>query len=359
MKAVKLLAVVLGVALVGHLSSSAEPAAVKLTPPLGLPELTFPRQYTVTQERIDLGKKLFYDRRYSFSGKTACASCHHPEHGFADLLPLGFTSFGATLQRNTPTVLNAAYNDFEFWDGRADSLEGQAQEVYHSTSDNDVNLENVIVDVAADPEYSALFQKAFGAPPTAENFKRAITCYELTLLSGNSPFDQFAFAGNTTALTPQEKHGLEVFQGKGNCTSCHLIEKDHALFMDQKFHNLGISYQPDGKLLDGGRYGVTAKRADIGAFKTPGLRNVSLTAPYMHDGSLPTLEAVVDFYDRGGNPNPNLDPLMKPLHLTADEKSALVAFLKTLTEEKWARIALPDADMMEVIKKDIPPTPPY
>lgn len=339
--------------------SSAEPAAVKLTPPLGLPELTFPRQYTVTQDRIDLGKKLFYDTRYSFSGKTACASCHIPEHGFSDILPLGFTSFGATLGRNTPTVLNAAYNDYEFWDGRAASLEGQAQEVYHSTSDNNVNLKDVIAQVGADPEYKALFQQAFDTAPTAENFEQAITCYELTLLSGNTRFDQFAFAGNGTALTPQEKQGYAVFTGKGNCTSCHLIEKDHALFMDQKFHNIGVGYQPDGKLLDGGRYGVTANRADIGAFKTPGLRNVSLTAPYQHDGSQPTLEAVVDYYDRGGNANPNLDPLMKPLHLSAEEKAALVAFLKALTEEKWQKIALPDAEIVERIKQGVPPKAPF
>jgi cytochrome c peroxidase len=178
------------------------------------------------------------------------------------------------------------------------------------------------------------------------------------MLSGNTRFDRYFFGGDKTALTATEKQGLDIFMGKGNCTVCHTVTPPSgqnggcATFIDQKFHNLGIGAYGT-RMKDSGRYLVTGERGDVGAFKTPTLRNVALTSPYMHDGSLATLEAVVDFYNRGGNANAHLDPEMKPLHLTSNEKHSLVAFLKTLSDDNLAKIYLPVPTIQARIRKTL------
>lgn len=330
----KLLAVV---GVVSWACAFAEPSVVPVPIPLGLPPLPAGRAEMLTQGKIDLGKKMFYDQRFSFSGKTSCASCHIPEHGFSDFTARGFTSFGAPLQRNTPTVLNAVYQTSQFWDGRAASLEEQASDVYHAKADNNIEIGDALAKVKADPAYVADFQRVFGAEPTAEAFCQAIACYESTMLSGGTRFDRYLFGGDNQALTSVEKQGYKLFAGKAACTQCHTIGSDHALLMDGKFHNLGVGFINGRQMQDGGRYLETDDRKDFGVFKTPQLRNLTLTTPYMHDGSLATLEQVVAFYNRGGIRNPNLDPAIKPLRLNKVEQTALVAFLKTLTDPKYAR----------------------
>ncbi|HEY9731966.1 MAG TPA: cytochrome c peroxidase [Drouetiella sp.] len=338
------------------LAAVANPAAYDVKVPLGLVGPKIPSNNPVTEEKVALGKKLFYDESFSFNGHVACATCHIPEHGFADITPIGFTSAGGQLARNTPTSINAALNDFQFWDGRAASLEAQVADVARPAGDTSININTAIKSCNSNPEYVAMFQKAFNSPPTPETFCQAISSYERTTLSGDTRFDRFLFKGEKDALTPLEKKGYEVFTNKGNCTSCHTIvppaadKPGNATFIDQKFHNIGIGAYGT-RMKDAGRYYVTGERSDFGAFKTPTLRNVDLTSPYMHDGSLATLEKVVDYYDRGGNANKGLDPLMKPLHMTKEEKKALVAFLKTLSDDKLKKEYLPVKQIQARINK--------
>jgi cytochrome c peroxidase len=324
--------------------------------PLGLVKPNVPADNPMNQDKVALGKKLFYDPSFSFNGKVACATCHIPEHGFADITAIGFTSAGGALQRNTPTMVNAALNNFQFWDGRAASLEAQVADVARPGGDTSIHINQAVKTVQSDKEYTEMFEKAFGGPPTAEKFCQAISAYERTYLSGNTRFDRYFFNGEQSALNATEQKGLAVFMGKGNCISCHSINAKtaespgYALFMDQKFHNIGVGAYGT-RMHDSGRYLVTGERSDFGAFKTPTLRNVALTSPYMHDGSIATLDAVVAYYDRGGNANKNLDPLMKPLHLTAAEKKALVAFLKTLSDDELEKIYLPNSVIQARINK--------
>jgi cytochrome c peroxidase len=280
-----------------------------------------------------------------------------PEHGFSDFTPVGFGSSGTPLHRNTPTVLNAAVLYAQFWDGRLATVEDQIPEVFHRTGEAAIDMEQALQLLNASPEYQSLFQKAFGGPPTSQTFCQAIGSYERTLLSGDTRFDRFVFGGDQNALTAAEKKAYEIFTGKGNCVTCHKISQHssdnsaYALFTDQKFHNLGIGVY--GRFMkDSGRYGVTGDRKDFGAFRTAPLRNVALTDPYMHDGSIATLAQVVDLYDRGGIPNSNLDPRIKPLHLSPQEKRCLVAFLKTLSDEKIAKTWISAAKLQAALERE-------
>lgn len=320
--------------------------------PLGVVKPKIPENNPMSQDKVDLGKKLFYDPSFSFNGKVACATCHIPEHGFADITAIGFTSAGGQLARNTPTAVNAALNDFQFWDGRAPSLEAQVADVARPAGDTSININKAVKKCSSNNDYVAMFNKAFGGEATAERFCQAISAYERTLLSGNTKFDRFLFKSEQNALTPAEKKGYEIFVGKGNCTSCHLIDKagGNAVFIDNKFHNTGVGAYGT-RMKDAGRYYVTGEESDFGAFKTPTLRNVALTSPYMHDGSLPTLDAVVEFYDKGGNANKYLDPLMKPLHLSSSEKHDLVAFLKTLSDDNLSKMYVQPSILQQRINK--------
>jgi len=330
---------------------------------LGLPSLEIPPENPLTPEKVALGRKLFFDRRLSPNGTMSCAMCHIPEQGFTAhelATPVGIE--GRSVRRNAPTVLNAGWQKRLFHDGRENSLENQVWGPLLAANEmGNPSIGTVIERIRSREDYKGLFESAFGGKGvSAERIGQAIASYERTLVAGDSRFDRWRYAGNAAALDEKEKLGFAVFAGKGRCTACHFVGERHALFSDGGFHNTGIGWRRtfetaertrveiapgrhaelERKTLetfseappkDVGRYEITLDPGDRWAYKTPSLRNVALTPPYMHDGSLATLEAVVEFYDRGGIDNPEKSPLVAPLGLSAEERAALVAFLKTLT----------------------------
>ena len=280
------------------------------TPPLGLDaHLPFPVSNPVTHEKVALGRKLFFDRRLSRDGTLSCASCHNPELSFADGRAFARGIGNAETTRNSPTLINRGYGAAFFWDGRTPSLEQLALEP--------------IVNPKELGSTQAELERRTGMP--AARVAAALASYMRTIRSGDSPFDRYT-AGDADALSDVEKLGLRVFGGKGGCTSCHAGPN----FSDEGFHNTGVASQ-EGRITDDGRFAVTGIDRDRGAFKTPTLRDLTRTAPYMHNGSLATLDDVVEFYSSGGRTNPHLDPLIQPRNLTSDEKLALVVFLRSLT----------------------------
>ncbi|MGH9691383.1 MAG: cytochrome-c peroxidase [Candidatus Acidiferrales bacterium] len=322
-------------------------AVVKITPPLGLPPVPIPANNPPTAETIALGRKLFYDAKLSKDDSVSCASCHNPQHALTDGRKFSMGVGGAIGIRNAPTVLNAAYFPRLFWDGRAGSLEEQSGDPMVNPLEMDQPHKVTVSKVVSDQAYKAEFQKAFGpGPVTLVKIEKSLASYERTLLSADSPFDQYEYGGDKQALSPSAIRGLTAFMDakRGNCAACHTIEKTYALFTDGKFHNTGAGLNAEGDFTDPGRYGITKSQADTGAFKTPTLRNVALTAPYMHDGSLKTLKDVVDFYAGGGNPNPYLDKEMKTIHLSGRDRRDLVAFLQSLTGKMPKDIGPPEKE---------------
>lgn len=330
---------------------------VEVTAPLGLPPVPIPEDNPPTAETITLGRKLYYDPILSVDKTVSCASCHHPDFGFSDGKSVSEGVEGKTGTRNSPTVINAAYFTTQFWDGRAPSLEKQAEGPVQNPVEMAHTLEGVERELRADPDYRAEFKQAFGTDRiTYEMVEKAIASFERTVLSGNSPFDRYSYGGDETALSESAKRGFEVFRDpeKGNCAACHTVGEEYALFTDNKFHNLGAGVEQtvtgEAELTDLGRFEVTQEEADKGAFKTPSLRNIAQTAPYMHDGSLQTLKDVIDFYVGGGNSNPHLDQEIHLLdHLTGQEREDLLAFLESLTGEFPYEVGPPEA--MEAAKK--------
>jgi cytochrome c peroxidase len=311
-------------------------AVVKIEAPLGLPPVPLAQSNPATAETIALGRKLFYERKLSADASRSCSSCHDPLMGFSDGQKHSTGVGGKIGTRNAPTVMNAAYTPLQFWDGRAPSLEEQVDGPIANPIEMNQTVDVCVSKLEADASYRADFEKAYGpGPVTIGKVKRAIASFERTLISGNSAFDLYEFGGNKKALTPAAIRGLEIFRdkNKGNCVACHIIDEKYALFTDGKFHNIGVGVDGEGELTDLGRYNQTKIEADKGAFKTPSLRNVAETAPYMHDGSLKTLKDVVDFYAGGGNSNPYLDKDIKEIKLSGQERADLVAFLKALTGE--------------------------
>lgn len=307
---------------------------VAIEAPLGLPPVPFPPNNPPTVETIALGRKLFYERKLSSGSALSCASCHSPTIGFSDGRKHSTGAGGKAGTRNSPSLINAAYGSLQFWDGRAPSLEEQAggpmANALEMNQPHDVSISRL----QADPVYRADFEKAFGpGPVTLTKLKEALASFERTLLSGDSPFDRYQYGGDKTALNASARRGLEIFRDpqKGNCTACHTIGDTYALFTDGKFHNIGAAVDEEGNLTDLGRYTETKIDSDKGAFKTPSLRNVAVSAPYMHDGSLKSLTDVVQFYVGGGNSNPHLDKEIKPLKLTPQDQGDLLEFLTSLT----------------------------
>lgn len=283
------------------------------------------------EAEIELGRMLFFDTRLSGDKSMSCATCHDPAKGFADGKPRAIGFQGKELLRHSPTILNAAFNKLQFWDGRSRSLEAQALGPILSAEEmNMVSGRRLIRRLNEVPEYRDRFRKAFGQYPTLRGVARAIAAFERTLITPDSPFDRY-LNGDKGALSLQEKKGLILFISKASCSQCH----NGPNLTDNKFYSLG-AYRSD----DLGRYRVTKAEKDKGAFKTPSLRNIALTMPYMHDGSLKTLEEVVDHYDEGGGTARNKSDLILKLNLTQQEKSDLVAFLKTLTG-KIPQISMP------------------
>jgi cytochrome c peroxidase len=294
--------------------------------PLGLDAyMPVPDDNPITGPKIALGRRLFFDRRLSADGSLSCASCHDPAAAFADRKRVSTGVFGRTGTRNAPALINRGYGAAFFWDGRAATLEEQVLGPIDNPVELGAGVDDAVRRLARDPSYVSGFQRSFDRPPSRTDLARALATYIRSIRAGNAPVDRF-LAGDRNALSAAEQAGLRLFRGKGNCTACHL----GPTFSDERFHNTGIAWMT-GALGDEGRAAVTGRAADRGAFKTPTLRHVAGTAPYMHDGSLATLDEVIEFYDRGGHPNPYLDPDLQPLRLMAEEKSALLAFLRALT----------------------------
>lgn len=307
---------------------------IQIPAPLGLPPVPIPADNPPTAETVALGRRLYYDPILSVDNTISCASCHSPEHGFADgrVVSQGVQHRLGT--RNSPTVLNAAYNTVQFWDGRAATLEAQTEGPVTTSTEMAHTLQGVVQKLTADASYRAEFAKAWGPKPISyEMVEKSIASFERTLLSGDSPFDRWKYGHEANAVSPAVKRGFVVFTSpqKGNCASCHSVGEKNALFTDNKFHDIGVGVD-FGVFKDQGLFDVTHREADRGLFKTPTLRNIALTAPYMHDGSLKTLKEVMDFYIGAGNSNPNLDKEIHSLNfLTKQERSDLLEFLNSLT----------------------------
>jgi cytochrome c peroxidase len=290
-----------------------------------LPPVIAPPGNPQSSAKIHLGKELYFDTRLSADGTVSCATCHNPALGWSDAGPTSAGIRGQLGGRRSPPVSNAAYAPLQFWDGRSPSLEDQAKGPIQNPIEMGNTHQAMIETVDRIAGYVDEFREVFGEGPiTVDQVADAIAAFERTVVTTDSKFDRYA-RGDHQALTPLERKGLEIFNGKGHCTSCHW----GPYFSDGRFHNLGVPAK-DPKNPDKGRYDVTKDPRDMGAFKTPTVRDAARRAPYLHDGSEKTLESLIDFYDRGGGKDANLDPLMVPLGLTKLEKNALVAFIKAL-----------------------------
>jgi len=331
-----------------------------LTPPLGLQTLAavIPQSNPLTKGKVELGKQLYFDQRVSLDGTVSCATCHNPEKGWTDNLKTSAGIGGQFGGRNAPTVVNTAFGRTMFWDGRSPSLEGQAQgPIQNPIEMGKQSYKEIVLRLRKIPGYQEQFKKVFGTEVTLDGFAKAVASFErVASLSGNSKYDRYTRGGDLKALSDSEKRGMvlfgltlsnddefkpEVARGKALCSSCH----NGSNFTDENFHNLGIGWDEKKKeFADLGRWAISPigakSSAELGAFKTPTVRDAARTAPYMHDGSLTTLEEVVEHYDKGGIPNPSLDKDMKKLNLTASEKADLVAFMKALNGEE-IKVALP------------------
>jgi len=344
----------------GH---EADLLAVLETPPLGLPAVPVPRNNPVTADKVQLGRKLFFDRRLSANNTVSCAMCHIAEQGFAQnelKTPVGIE--GKSVRRNAPTIYNTAYQNRLFHDGREISLENQVwAPLLASNEMGNVSIGTVIERIRSLADYDELFEQAFDRGPDVQTIGMALASYERTLVSGGSPFDRWYFGKDKTAIDKSAQRGFTLFRGKARCVVCHTVTQEFALLADNDFHNTGVGYyatmrpavaeldlllapgrservKTDVQVTTGteqfsdlGRYEVTGLPDDRWRYRTPSLRNVALTAPYMHDGSLSSLRDVLVFYNRGGVPNEVLDPLISPLGLSDPEIEDLLSFLRSLT----------------------------
>jgi cytochrome c peroxidase len=305
----------------------------RIAPPQGLPSLPDLHE---RREKAVLGLRLFTDPILSANDTVSCATCHQPQLGFADHKSVSDGAGKKHSLRNAPSLLNVAYFTSLFWDGRASGLEAQVASPIQSAEEMANTIPTVEQRLNADPGYRQEFAKAWGPGPiTFEKVEKSIASYERTLLSANSPFDRWKYGHDETAVSSSVKRGFVVFTSKkkANCAVCHTVGKKYALFTDNKFHNIGVGVT-SGTITDPGRYAVTHDEADRGKFKTPSLRSIGLTAPYMHDGSLKDLKQVLDFYIGGGNSHPNLDKEIHTLDfLTGQERRDLLAFLNSLNGE--------------------------
>jgi len=310
--------------------------AMAIHTPLGLPPVPIPGNNPITAEKVSLGRALFYDKRLSSDDSVSCATCHNPVLGFTDGAIHSTGVGGKTGKRNAIALLNAAYDPAFFWDGRAPTLEAQVGTPMENPDEMNQPHAITVAKLRKDPALQRQFAAAFGPGPiTTGKIEMALASFERMLISGNSAFDRYEFGGDKTALSASATRGLEIFRdpNKGNCAACHTISSHYALFTDGKFHNTGEGVDAEGNLTDLGRYTQSNVDADRGAFKTPSLRNVAESAPYMHDGKLKTLDDVMQFYAGGGNSNPSLDKEIKPLNLSARDRADLVEFLKSLSGE--------------------------
>jgi cytochrome c peroxidase len=289
--------------------------------PLGLKPLPVPTDNPLTPEKVELGKQLYFDPRLSCDNTTSCATCHDPKKGWSNVENFATGVRGQKGGRSAPTIINAAYSDLQFWDGRAHRLEGQALGPIQNPIEMDMKLDECVSKLNQVEGYKTQFRKIFNSDVTPENIAKAIAAFERTVLSGNAPYDRFK-AGDANALSAAAARGMKIFFGKGHCSACHVGPN----FTDQAFHNIGVGINAPKP--DLGRFEVTKVVGDKGAFKTPTLREIARSAPYMHDGSMKTLEEVVEHYAKGGTPNEQLDEEIFPIQMTSEEKADLVTFLK-------------------------------
>jgi cytochrome c peroxidase len=287
------------------------------------------------RDKVELGKLLFFDTRLSADRSISCASCHNPQFAFTDGSRVSDGIRGHQGKRNAPTIINSSKLKLLFWDGRAATLEEQALGPMVNPLEMGNTHEVIVTRLRDISGYRDLFASVFAEMNfTINHVAEAIAAFERTVVSENSPFDRFR-AGDTSALSERQQRGMTLFFGKARCSVCH----SEPLFTDGRFHNLGVG--ADKPLPDDGRAEITKDVIDRGKFKTPSLRDVASTAPYMHDGGLATLEEVIDLYNRGGNPNPNLNPRLRALGLDESEKADLVAFMRSLSGDGWRCIAAP------------------
>ncbi|MCH9696984.1 MAG: SCO family protein [Gammaproteobacteria bacterium] len=339
-------------------------------PPLGLPELQQPDANPATSLKIKLGRKLFFDRRLSLNSTMSCAMCHIPQQGFTShemKTAVGFE--GRTVSRNSPTLYNVGYGQAFFHDGRETTLENQVWgPLLASNEMANPSIGFVIQRIKNSPDYQGMFEQAFSRPVAVDTIGMALAAYQRSLNAANSRFDQWKYGGEEQSLNAAEKLGYTIFTGKGGCVTCHSIGEKSALFMDHAYHNTGVGYNAamsggsdkqriqlapgvfvdvDQELIDEvsepvpndlGRYAVTLDPNDRWKYKTPSLRNIELTAPYMHNGEFQTLDEVIALYNQGGIANPLLDQSIKPLNLSNTEQKALKAFLLTLTGDNVGEI---------------------
>lgn len=292
-------------------------AAAAIVVPIGLDlYMPVPEDNLATVAKVTLGRRLFFDRRLSRDQSRSCSSCHRPDRAFSDGRRTAVGVFDRRGARNVPALVNRGYGRLFFWDGRTTTLEEQVLRPISDPNEMDLPVE----------------EAARRVNLSTVQVSQALASYVRSILSGDSAFDRFV-NGDRSALSAEEQRGLQVFRGKGNCTACHVGPN----FTDERMHNTGVAWKPDAagrtplQPSDPGRFAMTSAAADLGAFKTPTLREIARTAPYMHDGSLGSIEAVVDFYDRGGNPNPHLDPEIRAGRFTPAEKRALIVFLRSLS----------------------------
>jgi len=326
-----------------------------------LPAVPISPENPLTPEKVELGKKLFFDRRLSGDGTMACATCHNPETGYTDGLAISLSYPTTRNWRHASSLINLAYNDAFFWDGRATNMEEQALFPIMSAFEMNQNLDFLEEELKEVPEYVKAFLDVFGGEITRERIGMALAAFQKTIISKDSPLDKYV-QGDTDALNAIQKEGYDIFVGKGNCIACH----NGANLTDNKFHNLGVpentaatgdsrveatrrftakvsGYKAYRTLTeDPGRYLVTKDRKDWKAFKTPTLREIGLTGPYMHNGVLETLEDVINFFNKGGGDDPNKSPLLKPLNLTDDEKLTLEVFLKEALKGDLEIVKMPE-----------------
>jgi cytochrome c peroxidase len=344
--------------------------------PLGLPPVPIPVNNPQTPEKIALGDRLFNDERFSSTGEVACATCHEAGKAFTDSpmsVSEGINKLTGT--RNAPTVVNAAYNKTQFWDGRSPDLEDQALHPFLNPVEMALpNHDALLAMVRADKEYVTAFKDVFGlkaADITMTEVTQAIAAFERTQVAGNSPFDRWYFGGEVDAMSVSAQRGFDLFLTDGRCISCHVIEQDQAVFTDHRFHNIGVGINDmqdrilavatafqrkklddpdldidiealtDANVSELGRFAISDELSDVGSFKTPTLRNIAKTAPYMHDGSIETLRDVVTHYNNGGVTNEG-DPVnafisggIRPLDLTDEQIDDLVAFMEALTSPEY------------------------
>lgn len=318
-------------------SENGPPTSASFAAPKGLPPIPWPEDNPYSPARAELGKILFFDGRLSADGVVSCAFCHDPDHAFSGSTPLSTGVNGKLGKRHAPTLINRAWGKSQFWDGRAPTLESQVIVPVTDPDEMGMTADMVVQRIRGIKGYAPLFAAAFGDDTADfERIAKAIATFERTIVSANSPYDRY-LAGDKSALTKQQKDGLDFFNKKGECAECH----SGANFTDEKFANVGIGM--DQTYPDPGREAFTKKRGDWGKFKVPTLRDLARRAPYMHDGSVKTLGEVVDLYAKGGLPNPHLDTRLTPFYLDEETKQGLLAFLDSLNGEGWQKIKPPTA----------------